>query len=132
MTYSEALTLAKGIQQQNPNYILCGSVALILLGKLQERDVGDLDFCCPREFFAEEKMVSETSYPPKENGGEYLCYKVVKDSGYYNVFIHSNLELKLTEIDGIKCQDSEQILHFKKLYNREKDQKDLTLVASQS
>ncbi len=125
--YSYALQIAKLIIKNNPNYVLCGSTALILSKTMPKRKVNDLDFCCPSELFKLGTKQTYGDYGPMKNEG-YLCYKITGDKGfYYNVFVHDKkFDLKITTVDGVKIQDPQQILKFKKEYNRTKDKEDFS------
>lgn len=119
-----ATILAKEILKEHPFLILCGSLALIIKNELKFEQVGDIDFVCYKHEFDPINMEVDTErYPPKINeGGKYLCYKILFGTSYYNVFTFDpDYEIKYTLLGDIKIQDSEQILHYKKLYSRQKD-----------
>lgn len=135
MKYIDALNLAKKIMTKRPNYVLAGSVALILQGTIPERDIHDLDFACVKEEFTFMKElgfygggtgVINDDYSIVTND-ENTCYKVTADNGhYYDVFVFDeSSKLDYTEINGIKVQSSEQIMKYKRQFNREKDRRDI-------
>lgn len=129
ITQNQALSIAKQIQAGRPDYLLCGSVALILWGAIPERKVLDIDFVCPADKFNPEGLSLYGGYGPSDFGG-YLCYKVQTDNAvkgfYYNVFVHDpSVVIKNDEINGVKIQSIDQILFWKKKFNRAKDRTDL-------
>lgn len=131
MKYNDALNLAKKIMEKRPQLILCGSVGLILQKAIPERDIHDLDFAClPEDFtFVSELSLyggAKTDYNTVENE-DNTCYKVVGDSGYYyDVFVFDDSEkLEYSIVNGIKVQSVNQILSYKKVFDRPKDRNDL-------
>lgn len=131
MTQYSAACLAEKIVKLRPYYILCGSLGLLLRGAIPKRDVHDLDFICPKAEFDKIKPTLQLYGGDEryviENDG-YKCYKVSGDGRfYYNVFVFDNdSDYEYNEVySGMKCQTTEQMLKYKKEYNREKDRKDL-------
>lgn len=143
MTFEDALEKAKEIQKEHPEYILCGSLALMISGYIPKRDVGDIDFIAQKPLTSKDfpKAMAETKdvVYVKINAG-YLCYEVpftmTKESefhteciaSHYNVFVYDEGVKGInhfTNMYGFLQEDSEQILAWKRLYGREKDLADL-------
>ncbi len=125
MKYDQALAIAKQIQKRNPDYILCGSVALILAKIIPEREVSDVDFLSNKDEFKAESL-QMTNYPIGDNDG-YKTYKITQPNTYYyyNVFVHDKPQTLTQVIDGITIQHVDEILKYKKQYGRVKDLDDL-------
>lgn len=109
--------------------MLCGSVALIHAKAIPDRPVLDIDFVCPPHLFDATGLDLYGGYGPQEYEG-YTCYKVQHDKEiegfYYNVFVHdASVVIKGEEVDGVLIQSVDQILFWKKKFNRSKDLKDL-------
>lgn len=133
MKYNDALNLAKKILELRPNYVIAGSVALILQGVIAERDIHDLDFACTRDSFTYKAELNwggrydlESDYNTVRND-ENTCFKVRQDNGfYYDVFVFDEADkLEYTELNGIKVQSINQVLKYKRQFAREKDILDL-------
>lgn len=129
ITQNQALYIAKQIMSGRPDYLLCGSVALILGNAIPERKVLDLDFVCPADKFDPTGLSLYGDYGPSVFDG-YLCYKVQTDNAvkgfYYNVFVHDpSVVIKTQTVNGINCQSIDQIMFWKKKFNRPKDKTDL-------
>lgn len=133
MKYHTALTLTKEIVKNNPDYILCGSVALILAGVIPERDVSDLDFVAFKSNLSEDELqmvnYAHNSWWQTEKTG-YKTYKKSITEGiysgcYYNLFVHDKKVLRTQVINGIIIQNVNDILKYKLIYSREKDIADL-------
>lgn len=130
-SYSYMLGLALRVLRNRRDYIICGSVAMIYLDVIPVRAVHDLDFICPKHKF-DTSLPTYGNYGPVENDG-YLCYKISGDNGlYYNVFVFEDDNfVKTVRKDGVLWQDPEQMLFFKRKYNRPKDQKDLNNLSAE-
>jgi hypothetical protein len=125
------LGLALEIVRKRREYIICGSLGMIYLDVIPIRVVHDLDFICPKSKF-NSRLPTYGNYGPLENEG-YLCYKISGDGGfYYNVFVFEDDDyVKTVSKDGTRFQDPEQMLHFKRIYNRAKDKIDLANVSAE-
>lgn len=135
MRFPEAMYYALKIRKKNPHYVLCGSVALIMSGKLPVRDVHDIDFVTNERFISEKELNRLTygEYGPTENDG-YTCYEVLNYGVHgvwgYNLFVFpDDVDLKIKEINiTVNIQHPDEILKWKKKYNREKDIEDIEQV----
>ncbi len=125
MKYEQALAIARQIICRNPDYILCGSVALILAKVIPERDVSDVDFLSNKDEFKAESL-QMTNYSIGENDA-YKTYKIMQPNTHYyhNVFVHDKPQTLTQVIDGITIQHVDEILKYKKQYGRTKDLDDL-------
>lgn len=133
MKIEEALRIAKGVMAAHPGFILCGSAALVLCGRLK-REVNDIDFVCKKELFDPTGLQTYGDYGPQKDEG-YECWKISTDPKtgfYYNVFVHEAYEIDYFRVDGILVQASEQILDWKRKYGRNKDREDLGIISSVS
>lgn len=131
MKLDYATNLVKDILVKRPDYILCGSTALMLAGKLPERKIGDLDFICPSHKFDPTGLALYGDYEPHVNDG-YTCYKVSGDGEfYYNVFVHDPATVIQVQIEkDILMQSVDQILKWKEKYSRHKDLNDFIAIAA--
>lgn len=113
--FEEALEYAKKIQEENPDYLLCGSLALILYNKIPKRDVTDLDFVHQGKI--------KRSY-------QYVNGRKFKRTKYLNpkrcVFKLEKVNKGKT-IKGLHLQNLDDILFFKNEFSkkRKKDEKDM-------
>ena len=131
--YNIAIMLARFIQGQNPHFKLCGSLALMLHGLLLKDKVHDLDFdtsqCVkvPKDCM----QTKQTSRSIRNQEYNYICYgftyKVDCLSIKYDVFYYPELECGIT-VDGLQLQSAEQIIFFKRQFNRPKDQEMLSKI----
>ena len=131
MELKNAIYYAKEIIKMHPQYLLCGSTALIIGGKIPSRDVHDLDFCCGISHIHEVKplrFLRDDGYHIHHYDG-YDTYKIDVDGPYnyyYNVFVHKDPKYLYAQIvNGIQCQSLDQILFWKKSFGRSKDKKDM-------
>lgn len=133
MKYEQALKIAKKVMNRHPDYILCGSVALILAGVLPERDVGDVDFIVPKDNFTK-TMIEDLAYKGTNIKMGYKAYiERIAMFEHYNIFMFDNTEkIKTKVIGGLTIQDPENILKFKNLYARDKDLKDLNAIKNKT
>lgn len=129
MRFTEALYYTLKIRKKHPQFKLCGSVALILSGKLPVRDVYDIDFVVNESEINLETVKKSTIYEPLINEKDgYECYSIRDDSTYcYNLFVFKkDIPVKSREINiKIPIQLEDDILKWKAKYNRPKDKEDL-------
>jgi hypothetical protein len=131
MRFPEALYYAMKIQKQYPEYILCGSVALILAGKIKVRDVHDLDFVTSSRLISkseiEKRLLKTEEYINEIENDDYTCYVSTYNSCHkFNLFFFEETKSSAKTIDmKIKIQDPDDIMKWKKKYNRPKDKKDI-------
>ncbi len=131
--YNIAIVLAKFIQERNPNFELCGSLALMLYGLLPKGEVHDLDFASAKCVTKPKdcKQTKQTSRSIRNQRSNYICYgfKYEVDclSIHYDVFYYPELESGAT-VDGLKLQSADQIIFFKRQFNRPKDKEMLSKI----
>lgn len=129
--YKIAIEFTKIIQGLNPDYVPCGSLALMVAGLLPKGEVHDLDFASPKFVKAPSTNIRQTSRAIRNQQAPYICYgfeyKVDCMSFHYDVFYYPECEDGIT-VDGIKMQSLEQILHWKRRFNRPKDQEMLSKI----
>ena len=102
------LTKIKMIQNRYPKRWLCGSMALILYDAIYPRRIHDLDFV-----MFNEKVVD----------GEAITLEFIKPFSHC-LFLSSDAKIG-EKIKGVRLQDLDQILYWKKIFGRDKDIKDL-------
>jgi len=103
-----AISFATVIQNKFPRRLLCGSLALILYKAIPERRIGDLDFVSYEVNVKENETVSLKCSTPHKH-----C-----------LFLSSSVKEGET-IHGLKLQNLDQMIYWKKKYGREQDLKDL-------
>lgn len=135
MRFTDALYYALMIKKRHPDYILCGSVALILAGKMDVQDVGDIDFVVHKSKVNEtniQKHCEESCYPQiTDNKNEgYRSYKIENHDSEkgmydYNLLVFDSMDdITKREVKfSIDIQVPDQIIAWKKKYNRPKDKK---------
>lgn len=102
------MSKVKAIQKKYPKRLLCGSVALMMYGVMDKRSGGDIDF-----------VAFENKIVPNE-------HLSLKCSSPYKHCLFLGAYIKEGEtIDGVRLQDIDQIIFWKKSYGRKKDIKDL-------
>lgn len=132
MKFEEALKKAKEVMLVH-DYILCGSLALMWRGSLPHRDVGDLDFISLVPVNSKDfQPISKDDWVYVRVNDGYLCYAHSLDVEHtYNIFVFDQTRnIEYDVFDGFKVQREDQILHYKKLYNRSKDVIDLNAMGS--
>jgi len=133
---TQIISLIADLQQDNPNFLLCGSCALILNGLLENRDVSDIDFVTNHISIQDCKLslVKDTySDLNKEDGYmSFSCHSISNGYDYkINVLVFEDTielnseNLSFLNIFNIKQQKLEDIINWKEKYNRPKDIMDL-------
>jgi hypothetical protein len=141
MKIDDALTAILDIQESFADFIIGGSAALILAGLLEERDLGDIDIITNVRHYNKLGWLSGFSrdpYPQQEKDGyeSYHCAYRTKSVIYnINLLIHNDNTLITYETiiykgNTIKIQRLDDILCWKKKYNRTKDILDLENIAN--
>jgi hypothetical protein len=125
------------IQINHKDLYLCGSAALILKGVLPNREIHDLDFVsCNRDLIKEFALWPDV-YTEVGNRDEYVSYSGFTQ--YSNIKVNILLYKKNTEFNldtvqsnygNIICQNVDDIVEWKKKYNRQKDLIDLDNIAA--
>lgn len=122
-----------------PYLYLGGSTSLMLQGAIPEGKIGDLDFACLDYFFNQDIVRNEQDAKLGGTGLEYHMiqetdytrYKIdEKDTDfYYDVFVRKDIHLTEVEYNNrvYLVQHKDQIIKYKKRWNREKDHNDLSL-----
>lgn len=125
MELSKAIIDAFEISKIHPEYVLCGSVALILKGAIPPRDVHDIDFVVERNKVDGFDLMCK-SYKPCMDNKEYHCFFIEENGIKYDLFVYK--DDKKIEMDTISLpiQSEKDILDVKKGYSRSKDIFDLS------
>jgi len=131
--YDKAILLAKIIQQQNPDFLVAGSLALMLAGCIPKGDVHDIDFSSKSQqsiFYNKDKKSTPASIVQSHK--EFTCYGFKRfESDYtffkYDVFYYPDL-IEGGTVDGLKFQSIDQILYWKRKFNRPKDREVLSRI----
>jgi hypothetical protein len=130
------------LQKENTQMILCGSVALIVAQVLDERPVADIDFTVHRDYFEKMKLGHLSKDDPYKDAEEdgYTSYHKSIYFGFkrlpLNVLVHEDPDAYITiqtvEYKGrmFTIQKVDDILCWKKKYNRTKDINDLENVTA--
>ena len=103
-----AVAFATVIQNKFPRRLVCGSLALMLYEAIPKRRIGDLDF---------------VSYEKNVKDNEYVSLKC-SNPHKHCLFLSSSVKEGET-IHGLKLQNLDQIIYWKKKFGRERDLKDL-------
>jgi len=103
-----AVAFATVIQNKFPRRLLCGSLALMLYEAIPKRKIGDLDFVSYEVNVKDDEVVSLKCSTPHKH-----C-----------LFLSSSVKEGET-IHGLKLQNLDQMIYWKKKYGRERDLKDL-------
>lgn len=125
MSYAFAIAEVKLLQKDHPDWYLCGSVELILLGILDKREVHDIDFSVDVDKFEAYELLGKDNdcLPPslqsiEDDQGRYVNIRAMCDppcclfimgehkGGFYH--------------DGILCQDVKESLFWKQEMGRDK------------
>ena len=122
--YDDARAIAIEIQVNHPEWLVCGSLALMLCGYLKTADVSDVDFVT--NSFPE--PLPDYSYKYNKSPHKNLCsYYHVEYKEFVDLFIHPRpvfSELGKT-YRGLRIQKIEDVLYWKNHFNRDKDKSDL-------
>jgi hypothetical protein len=119
VTLGEAIKRAQDIQAINPDWLLCGSAALILTGVIPPRDINDLDFATN-----EVPLILDKGKEYVWKQGEYTHYKIPDGC----VFSHTKPVRRGPHTWGIYLQHLGDIIMWKASYDRDKDRKDLAVI----
>jgi len=135
MRFTEALYYSLATKKRYPHYTLCGSVALILAGKIPVRDVGDIDFVTNERFVNISELLIETGsehYSDVIENDGYRCVNIKNRCGVngvwsYSLFIFPDNVIinKTNQTIKLELQSVDDILKYKKQYNRHKDRQDI-------
>lgn len=137
------IKVVKNLQESNPQLILCGSLALILAGVMEKREINDIDFVLnerDRKSICNILYIMPDCYATNKQD-KYVSYHGMSDSRnmYYTYNINLlvfdddvklNSEIVTVDNHKINIQDLDTMLHYKKKYNRTKDIKDLDNIAN--
>lgn len=130
------------IQKEDPELLLCGSLALMFAKKLDSRPANDIDFVVNQRYI--EKLISildldRDRYPEIKADDDYDSYhgSYFYDGDIYLINVlafKDNITLNKQYInydfERLKIQDIDTILHYKAKYNRTKDVEDLNNIAN--
>lgn len=121
----------RAFQKQHPEALLCGSAALILSDMMPYREIHDVDFVINKRHFDQlSYMMAKTNPYDNEEEDGYISYSNMIGSIEFNLLVFdNNIKLKEKTITlpqgDIKCQEINDILYWKRKYNRLKDKEDL-------
>ncbi len=126
-----ALVLTKLVQDYYPDYRICGSMALMLADLLPKGEVHDLDFATRKCVTSTHKRINQTSRSIRNKNAPYICYgfqyRADSLTFNYDVFYYPDLE-DGPIIDGFKLQSIDQIIYWKRQFNRPKDKEMLSKI----
>lgn len=134
MRSHELVDEIRSIQLNYKDLTLCGSVPLILLGILPDREVGDIDFVTTDMSIAKHLHLGRDPYDNEGENGGYISLSGYRSWRKINLLVFPvgtiiNKEIvRIDDID-ITMQQVSDILNWKEKYNRTKDIKDLDAIA---
>lgn len=125
------------LQVQLPQLVLCGSVALMLHDLLDRRNPSDIDFVLTEKdipYFA--LSLREDKYLGNDNYRSFHCKYLRSGKSYsLNLLVFTDDTVINTEVfkygdNNILAQKVDDILFWKKDYDRKKDRDDLDNIAN--
>jgi len=126
--YGNAVDLARSYQTKYPEWLVCGSLALMLSGHMAVRRLSDIDFVT-RDFFSIPKFerLYRTEYkalnmPPEKD----IKYYHVSSNDGWCLFVHQNVTHAPGFYQHLRLQNIQEVLYWKRIFNREKDRVDLS------
>jgi hypothetical protein len=127
MRIDVAVDRAKRVQRDQPRKLLCGSLALHLYGYINKKIIHDLDFCMTSDDYVGTGNFDSYYH---DTGGCILWRHFNKVFPVNHcLFVHNVssfvLGANIEVLYGLKCQSLHQIIHWKKIFNRDKDATDL-------
>ncbi len=125
--YGDAVALAQSLQTKHPEWLVCGSLALMLSGYLPVRQLSDIDFAT-RDFSSIprfNRMYSTEYKNQMTSPGLSAKYYHVSSKDGWCLFVHQNVSHAAGFYQHLRLQNIGEVLLWKKLFNREKDRDDL-------
>jgi len=121
--YDDAIALAVEYQVKNPEWLLCGSLALMISGYLNSGAVSDIDFAT--NTFPKQMYTNSTKYRKAELG--FNSYYHLEVDEVVDLFVHDRpvISSRRRFQHGLRTQRIEHIFKWKKHFNRDKDKNDL-------
>jgi len=125
ISFNAAFTIARCLQRENRDWLLCGSLALMVANVIRRGFVSDIDFVSntfPRREINKGAMTSHYN-----KAGNYYHYEIRHnvDLFIHNKKVFSDPRLFLT---GVRLQNLADVIFWKNQYNRKKDQEDLSQI----
>lgn len=125
MNKQEMIQILKDEGLDRKDCVVVMGGALLLHGLRQESH--DIDIDVSQETF---KSFLEKGYKTDLNSIGRHRILVIHDGNEIEIFDDGICEVECEEIDGVYVQTLESILNWKKILNREKDQKDIEIITS--
>ena len=127
--FVNAVKVAQQWQTENPDWLVCGSLALMASGHMLKVDVSDIDFVsnrCPNQIHYNGNI-----YPKSNEGHPYYHFEPANRICLF-VFPTETHQIKVEprRFHGLKLQNIENVLYWKKIFNRKKDREDLVNINS--
>jgi hypothetical protein len=120
--YGSAIDLARTLQAKHPEWLVCGSLALMLGGYMKVRRLSDIDFATPHfSSIPKFERLYRTEY---KNDASEKYYHVSSGEGW-DLFVHDEITHQPGFYHNLRLQNIQEVLHWKRIFNREKDQIDL-------
>jgi len=125
--YEDAIEYVRVVQEVYQDFILTGSLGLIMSGKLPVRDVHDIDFVLNNNM---KSTLFDYNIYRVWNNSDCICLFLKDWNSEFeydiNLFVrHKEGQVHYKVIDNIKIENPEITIKYKKLHNREKDIIDL-------
>jgi len=120
MNFEIAIERARNIQNEFPERHLCGSVGLKLTGVLPPYDVGDIDLVADFEYLNKLKRENRANEKLLYSFTDHYYLECFTPHPHCLLFSHAH-DLAVTVVDGLSVQDPQQMVTWKKGFNRPKD-----------
>jgi len=122
-SYREAVAVARQQQRRFPRWYVCGSLALMVAGHIPIRRMSDIDFCT-RDF----SRIPGMHRARYKTNHEKNYYHLADEKEGWCLFIHKELKIEHGTFQGLHLQKIEDVLYWKRQFNRDKDLVDLQLL----
>ena len=128
--YKDAIAIALQHQICNPEWFVCGSLALMLSGITKAGDVSDVDFVT--NTFPKRVQFYTTKYHKHielSEGNQWCSYYHCEYSEFVDLFIHSQpVSIETYKYRGLHIQNIQDVIKWKRHFNRDKDKTDLSQI----
>jgi hypothetical protein len=121
--YDDAIAIAIKMQVKHPEWLLCGSLGIMLAGYMKIGQVSDIDFVTSS--FPEGVKFIPHKYHKMETNTSYYHFEYDE---YVDLFVHTKplrSSGKYYYPNGLRVQRVKDMLWWKKHFNRDKDKNDL-------
>jgi len=131
-SYREAVAVARQQQRKFPRWYVCGSLALMVAGHIPIRRMADVDFCTSDVFISARgggiPGLHRATFHLNLTDHEKNYYHLADEKEGWCLFIHKELKIEHGTFQGLHLQKIEDVLYWKRQFNRDKDLVDLQLL----